>query len=257
MTSTDFLLIALFASIGYQSLRRSKVDISGYISILAFSSILILTSNYEILVAISIMFLASSFITTIKKKRFNGDVKNTTDDKPRNWKQALANVGLPSIFAIVDDVSPFHTMIFVSFASLACASADTWSSEIGVLSKSNPVFIISRKPTQKGVSGGVTTLGTLSSAIGSALIAIIYFVFFQDLINAQLIFMVGFIGSFIDSILGELFQAKYRIGISEITDDKSSGTFISGLRFMTNNKVNLIAVTLSAVIAFFIQYLIR
>jgi uncharacterized membrane protein len=58
------------------------------------------------------------------------------------------------------------------------------------------------------------------------------------------------------AMIGELFQAKYSIGISEITDDKTSGKFISGLRFMTNNKVNLIAVTLSALIAFFVQYLI-
>jgi uncharacterized protein (TIGR00297 family) len=252
----DYYLISLFIAIGFLSFRRGKVNITGYISIIVFSSVLILTNNYGLLAGITAMFVSSAIITSVKQRRYANDNKSTSDDKPRNWKQSVANVGVPSVLALVHTLYPVDVFIFMSFCSLACASADTWSSEIGVLSKSKPVFLVSRALTEKGVSGGVTSLGTAASIMGSVVIAGIYFMFHDNLMHALLVGAIGFLGSVLDSVIGELFQAKYIGGNSEITDDKNAGELVSGLRIISNNKVNFIAVTLSALLAFVIQYLL-
>lgn len=252
----DYYLIAIFILIGFLSFRRGKVNVTGYISIIVFSSVLVLTNNYGLLAGITAMFVSSAIITGVKQRRFANDDKSTADDKPRNWKQGVANVGVPSVLALVHTLYPVDVFIFMSFCSLACASADTWSSEIGVLSKSKPVFLVSRALTDKGVSGGVTSLGTAASIMGSVVIAGVYYMFYDSLMDALLIGAIGFLGSVMDSVIGELFQAKYIGGNSEITDDKNAGELVRGFRLISNNKVNFIAVTLSALLAFVVQYLL-
>ena len=53
----------------------------------------------------------------------------------------------------------------------------------------------------------------------------------------------GFIGSVIDSLLGELFQAKYRTNTSEIIEVSSStkDLLIHGYRWFDNNLVNFLS----------------
>ena len=80
--------------------------------------------------------------------------------------------------------------------------------------------------------------------------------FHDNLMHALLVGTIGFLGSVMDSVIGELFQAKYIGGNSEITDDKNAGELARGFRIISNNKVNFIAVTLSALLAFVIQYLL-
>ena len=54
-------------------------------------------------------------------------------------------------------------------AHYACANGDTWASELGILSKSQPRLITSfllRKEVPKGTNGGISLEGTLASGLG-------------------------------------------------------------------------------------------
>ena len=61
------------------------------------------------------------------------------------------------------------TLLLIS----ACCNGDTWSSEIGsVVSKSEPIHIISWKKVPRGTNGGVSLIGILASIMGKIVLNI-------------------------------------------------------------------------------------
>jgi uncharacterized protein (TIGR00297 family) len=256
ISSFQLYLIIGYSAIGWISYRRKKVDISGYASILVLTAALILSHSYALLTGISVTFICSAIITTIKRRFAPGKQYDTEGDAPRNWKQAATNMGVPVFLIMTERLTNQCSLTFAAFAALACATADTWSSEIGVLSRTSPVFIVSRKKVQPGVSGGVTILGTFCSIIGSLIIAFVYYCYYERIAETTCILILGFTGGLIDSLIGELFQAKYLSPTREYTDQESSGNLVKGFRIVTNNAVNLLAVALTAAIAYLLQYLL-
>jgi uncharacterized protein (TIGR00297 family) len=147
--------------------------------------------------------------------------------------------------------------------SFAVSTADTWASEIGVLSKKDPVKIITLKPVPKGLSGGVSSIGLFASFLGAGLISIQAFIFsfvlYRDP-NQSLYFMVitiilGFLGSIIDSVLGATVQAQYfNEETQSLTEKKitSSGNArkVKGISVIDNNMVNFLSNLISSILVF-------
>ncbi|KAL4806277.1 integral membrane protein DUF92-domain-containing protein [Aspergillus unguis] len=119
-------------------------------------------------------------------------------------------------------------------ANYAAVAADTFSSELGILSKSHPRLIIS--PTLRvvppGTNGGVTGTGLLAGAFGAFTIGVTSAVLLpfcdsvantlQERIVLVLVTTVwGTMGSILDSILGALLQAS--------VVDKRSGKIVEGI----------------------------
>ena len=65
------------------------------------------------------------------------------------------------------------------FGAIASANADTWATELGVLSRTPPRLITTGKPVAPGTSGGVTWYGTVAALAGSAFIGVAAFVLIQ------------------------------------------------------------------------------
>jgi uncharacterized membrane protein len=154
-------------------------------------------------------------------------------------------------------------------ASFAAANADTWSSEVGVLSRGRPRSILTWRLVQPGVSGGISALGLLSGAAGSAVVALVgvgALRLFGDpvplLAAAMAITVGGFSGTVVDSLLGATVQAQYVEPRSGTYTERPQGpdgsnSLSRGLRFVTNDVVNFAACFAGTAIASLLYLLIR
>jgi uncharacterized protein (TIGR00297 family) len=142
--------------------------------------------------------------------------------------------------------------------SVCTANADSWASEIGGLSKSTPVLITTFKPTQKGVSGGITLLGTLGGILGSIFISLIALLFMKLFSTSNSEYfkvfwttsVSGIIGFLLDSYLGVLLQALFKNDANELTEISSSkNQLVKGIKWINNDMVNLLSTTVGALIA--------
>lgn len=92
----------------------------------------------------------------------------------RDLGQALANGGAgAAIAAAAYLLAPQPVMLAAFAGAMATVNADTWATEIGVLSARPPRLITTLRPVERGTSGGVTPLGTLASLAGGLAIGLV------------------------------------------------------------------------------------
>ena len=89
----------------------------------------------------------------------------------RGVNNVIANGLAPVVFMVLRSVSGNNMFFYGFLGAVATVTADTLSSEIGVLSKRKPVLITNFKRVETGTNGGVTPLGEAMSFAGSALVA--------------------------------------------------------------------------------------
>lgn len=173
---------------------------------------------------------------------------------PRNHVQVLANSLPATILTLLHAYTLYHSpehcygfgglarnvLPIGIIANYAAVAADTFSSELGILSNSLPRLITSPtfRRVPKGTNGGVTGTGLLAGLLGSALISAVgvalvpYCPIYEDAthgvkarsgleggygwgINEKTYLFAaltiwGALGSILDSILGGLFQATVK-----------------------------------------------
>jgi uncharacterized protein (TIGR00297 family) len=173
----------------------------------------------------------------------------------RDMVQVLANGGIGMIAAVLYRLTGSSAWAAAFAVSFASSNADTWAGEIGVLSRVPPVSLLGFQEVRRGVSGGVSALGTAASLGGALFIALIF-----AALNIRLgifpggflrlcafITAAGFIGALLDSLLGATLQAQYApraAGAADILTERSRGEdglpnrLARGLRFVNNDAVN-------------------
>ena len=103
------------------------------------------------------------------------------------------------------------------FGALSAALADTFSSEIGMTSKSKPVMITTLQPAEKGADGAVSLRGLGASVVGAAIIALAYYTLVSPSKKmALLLVLTGVFGSVVDSILGATLQRRGMLGNNQV-----------------------------------------
>jgi uncharacterized protein (TIGR00297 family) len=120
-----------------------------------------------LLIAFFISSSALSHYKRLQKEAVAGD-KFSKGARRDVW-QALANGGLAALLALGAYALPGAFPWLAALAgALGTVNADTWATEIGVLSRARPLLITSGRPVEPGTSGGITLLGT-SAALAGAL----------------------------------------------------------------------------------------
>lgn len=187
----------------------------------------------------------------------------------RDLGQALANGGVGSVLAVLFFLSPENTWLFAGFiGAMATVNADTWATELGVLSRSTPRLITSGRKVPPGTSGGITVLGTLATVLGGFAIGLTAWALliaeawlqpgagwagFWWLVPVGTV--AGLAGSLTDSLLGATVQAMYTQADSGQATEKRfdrqhrPNTFRRGWPFMNNDAVNFSSSVIGAAAA--------
>jgi uncharacterized protein (TIGR00297 family) len=177
----------------------------------------------------------------------------------RDWGQVLANGGLGAALAILGAFYPEAQWPWIAFSgAMAAVNADTWATELGVLSAKPPHLLFRRKVVERGTSGGVTRLGDLAAFAGALTIGLVGSLFADrgSLLGfVGLVSLAGFLGAQFDSLLGATIQGIYWCPTCEKDTERhpmhtcGEGTVhVRGWRWLNNDLVNLAASAVGALL---------
>ncbi len=208
-------------------------------------------------------FLIGGVLVDKIKRKNKAEYKSveSKDDKTRDVYQVLAN-GLPAFFFSVLYIFCGHTAFLIAFSAAAAeALSDTCGSGFGALSR-GAFDIFKMRKIEKGMSGGVSLIGTLASLAGAAVISVVPLLFGAvPYAQALLILLAAFCGSVFDSFLGSLFQVKYRCKrCGKLTESpthcNTACEKAAGFSAIDNDVVNLSSGAFSAILALIMYVLV-
>jgi uncharacterized protein (TIGR00297 family) len=236
----------MLALIGYWCARKYELLTTfGVITALVGGGLVYSSFNWKGILLISLFFLSSSFWSRFESRSL------IKERDTRTSFQVLANGGGAFIAAIGYMIYPNVSWIAFFIASLAGANADTWASEIGVLSKEKPFHIFKLQKVESGMSGAITKIGTIASFFGSLLISLSGVLLFSQeirnlLLSLFILTALGFIGSLIDTVIGATIEVTYECErCKKIVESRlhcgQTTVRRKGLAFLGNNWVNFIS----------------
>ena len=131
---------------------------------------------------------------------------------------AVSNVGVAATCCFLGWLTPEIAFLAkgMAAASLAAALSDTMSSELGNVYGSRFYNILGFKKDTRGADGVVSPEGTLFGLLGSTVIAVQYGALIDPTINVLWVFIGGFGGNILDSVLGASFQRKGLLNNHEV-----------------------------------------
>ena len=217
---SQFLLGFLLAVlVSYAAYRAHSLSPSGALAALGLGTVIFGLGGWGWAVLLLGFFISSSLLSRLARRR-----KQALDDKfskgsQRDAGQVLANGGVAGLCVMLNFVWPQSPLPWLAFgATLAAVNADTWATELGVLSKSSPRLITTGKTVERGTSGGISPAGTLAALGGALFIALLMLVVELSGLGAApahpisallLVTLAGVAGSLFDSLLGASVQAIY------------------------------------------------
>ena len=231
------------------------LSFSGAIGTIVVGCFISLGFKGEGLLLIGAFFVSSSIWSKIKKKQGSSEI--IEKGSRRDYIQVFANGAIPASFSLLYYMNPEEWVLIGFITAIAVANSDTWASEIGSLSKRQPVHIFSLKKVTAGTSGAISLLGTFASLTGSVFIATIGFLLFEiSIITLWWIALFGIVGCFLDTILGATVQAQYTCKkCAKITEKNlhchERTTLTKGVRIMNNDMVNVMSILLAAILSTF------
>ncbi len=170
--STEIIAQVFALGISVFSLWKRSVTVSGFLSMLLISAVFIWNQGMVFLILLFAMYASASLWT-----RYRHAYKSTLLEPvvkkhgPRDAVQALCNLGVAFFCFLFYLHTREQVYLLALMGSVASSNADSWASELGVLSKQKPVLITTFKPCPVGISGGITWLGTFAGIAGSFFIA--------------------------------------------------------------------------------------
>ena len=246
------LLTPLMIAFAYKKKALTKGGIIAAIAVDIIISISLGNAGFCILLAFFVLGIISDKIKNHSKKTEQNKKKAS---ECRSYKQVLANSIVATAMALLFVITSKSVFVIAFTSAFAEALADTFASGFGVFSRKT-YDIVRFKPCKKGLSGGVSLLGTLFSLVGAVIIALLsYFLGIISAFDILIVVLCGFFGCVVDSILGSTIQVKYKCQeCGEIIEKKEHCNLKtkkhSGISFVDNNVVNLFGTVFSVILSF-------
>jgi uncharacterized protein (TIGR00297 family) len=260
-----FLLSAAIACVAY---RRRSLSRSGAIGALLVGTLTFGIGGLTWAMVVVAFFVSSSVLTHYHADTKRHGAIDLAKGGPRDFAQVVANGGVAVGLAVLQWSLPSAShLIFAAFiGAMATVTADTWATEIGMLSQTPPRLITNGQVARAGESGGVTLLGCVASATGALCIGSVAAL--GELIVSWwgggtppmglglpcVAFVAGLIGSVSDSWLGATAQALYycapdgKYTESPIHSCGRHAIRVRGWDWINNDRVNFLASLIGALV---------
>jgi uncharacterized protein (TIGR00297 family) len=271
MTLQLILGFALAAIVSLGALRLHSLSRSGALAAFFLGTIVFGLGGLAWAVILLTFFISSSALSRFAKRRKTNLEKNFSKGSERDAGQVLANGGIAGLFVILNAIFPQSIFPWLGFVgALAAANADTWATELGVLSKKPPILITTLKRVERGTSGGVSLAGTVASFCGSLLVAIVFGLLFRsESFSAGMRLVIiaalaGLVASLVDSLIGATVQSMYFCPVCQKETERhpihscgNSTVFIRGWKWMNNDWVNGVCTLTGSLLAIGLFLLIQ
>ncbi|WP_127532514.1 DUF92 domain-containing protein [Paenibacillus kobensis] len=212
--------------------------------------------------ALLVFFSTSTMLSRWKRKHKRKAEAELLYEKTgaRDAGQVWANGGAGLALCAAHAIWPHSGWLYAFIGVMAAVNADTWATELGSLSRVQPVSIRTGRRVPAGTSGGITVAGSAAAAAGALTIGV--FAACAALVpgawseegqtGAVLGTIVltallgGIAGAFADSYLGATMQAMYRCeGCGKETERLihcgRPTSVVRGFQWMSNDAVNILS----------------
>ena len=274
--------LLISAAIGIVAYRRGSLSVSGIAGAILTGTAIFGFGGWIPGILLVLFFVSSSLLSKFKARSREKRAAAELFDKggQRDIWQALANGGTAAGLAICAAIAELVGLPDAGRAcyagmlgALATVTADTWATELGVLSKSPPRLITTFKPVMPGTSGGISRAGTLAALAGAAFIALAHHALAWAAASvvsggapalstafgaSRLLYAAlpaGVIGALSDSLMGATVQAQFfcaaRAKPTERAreQDGTSNSQTGGIRWLNNDWVNFLSSLCGAAVA--------
>jgi uncharacterized protein (TIGR00297 family) len=118
------------------------------------------------------LLLGTFFASSSALTRWRRDRKGSAGGRAaRTAAQVFANGAVAAALAVMWSQGHSPAAVAAFTAAVAASTADTWATEVGLLSSQPPRMITTWRVVPPGISGGVTWLGTGAAIAGAGVIA--------------------------------------------------------------------------------------
>jgi uncharacterized protein (TIGR00297 family) len=224
-----FVLLSLLA------IQKKWLTTSGATAACWVASLLLSTGGIKAFISPTIFLVSGSLLSKLNN--------NKNEKQGRNATQVFANGIVGVLLLIAHKLTANDIYLIAAIASFSISMADSVSSEIGVYFKKSTYDILSFKKLTPGLSGGISTIGTLAGLVGAFVIALAASMAYNFSISICLfITCIGFTGMLVDSILGSFLQSKYKTPQGIFLDTEEGNTILAkGYAWCNNDVVNLLS----------------
>lgn len=214
MALTDLVVYVILLAGAILAYRTKKLTHTGAITGGIAGLFIYKGAGLTGLLLLATFFIIGSWATKWKSDKKEVIGASEGNEGRRAAGQVLANAGVAAILGLIGWLWPDKmslTSIMLA-GSLASATADTLSSELGMIYGRRFFNILTFKKDICGLNGVVSIEGTLIGLGGAMLIAAVYSVIVGWSIAFYWITLAGLIGNLMDSILGALLERRGLIG---------------------------------------------
>lgn len=238
--------------------KAGALSLSGALAAALSGGLIFGLGGLDWAVLLLVFFISSSLLSRAFGRRKASLNEKFSKGHRRDWGQVLANGGLGALLVILATISGDQSLWWAAYiGTMAAVNADTWATELGVLSPTAPRLVTSGKVVERGTSGGITLLGSLASLAGAALIGGTAALLRPESgVGLALAAAAGggMLGSLVDSFLGATLQAIYTCPACQKETERypthTCGTptvQVRGLSWLNNDWVNLLCALSGAV----------